>query len=234
MVDARTRVVAISAVQYTSGHRYELAQVREMCGDALLVVDGTQAVGALVIDADAVGIDALVVSAHKWMLGPLGIGFVHLSDRAMNRLRPSTTGWLSVEEPFAFEAEPRLASDARRFESGTLNAAGIAGLDATVSHVLEIGRRGVETTVLELAAELHERLSSLGLRVLRSSNVSECSGIVIATTGDNAGDAMIHERLAAQKVRCSLRVSGIRFSPHYYNTSEDLEGAADAIVAART
>jgi cysteine desulfurase/selenocysteine lyase len=124
MIDAKTKVVAISAVQYTSGYRYDLGRLGDLCRsrDALLVVDGTQAAGAMVIDADAAGIDALVVSAHKWMNGPLGIGFVHFSDRAMDRLHPSTVGWLSVEHPYDFDHEPRLADDGRRFESGTENA----------------------------------------------------------------------------------------------------------------
>ena len=229
LIDARTRVVAISAVQYTSGHRYDLAHVRGICGEALLVVDGTQAAGALVIDADAAGIDALIISAHKWMLGPLGIGFVHFSDRAMNRLHPSTTGWLSVEHPFDFDHEPRLASDARRFESGTINAAGIAGLEAAISIVLELGRQTVETTVLGHAAELQQLLISRGLRVLRSSNPGECSGIVITSTADRGADAAVYERLTGRDVRCSLRVTGIRFSPHYYNSAEDLRHAAAAI-----
>lgn len=229
LIDARTRVVAISAVQYTSGHRYDLAHVRAICGEALLVVDGTQAAGALVIEADATGIDALVISAHKWMLGPLGIGFVYFSDRAMNRLHPSTTGWLSVEHPFDFDHEPRLASDARRFESGTINVAGIAGLDAAISIVLELGRETVEKTVLAHAAELQELLISRGLSVLRSSNAGDCSGIVITSTGNRGADTAVYERLTAREVCCSLRDTGIRFSPHYYNTAEDLREAAAAI-----
>ncbi|MDA0172166.1 aminotransferase class V-fold PLP-dependent enzyme [Solirubrobacter taibaiensis] len=229
LIDARTRVVAISAVQYTSGHRYDLARIRERCGDALLVVDGTQAAGALVIDADADGIDALVVSAHKWMLGPFGIGFVHFSDRAMERLNPSTTGWLSVEHPFDFDHEPRLASSARRFESGTFNAAGIAGLDAAISIVLELGRHTVENIVLGNAAHLQERLTARGLQVLRSTDPDECSGIVIFTTGDQAADAAIHAQLTESGIRCSLRKAGVRFSPHYYNTDDDLHEAVATI-----
>jgi selenocysteine lyase/cysteine desulfurase len=217
LVDAHTRVVAVSAVQYTSGHRYDLARIRALSRDALLVVDGTQAVGALVVDADAAGVDALAVSAHKWMNGPLGIGFVHLSDRAMDALHPSTVGWLSVEHPFDFDHEPRLASDGRRFESGTENAAGIAGLAATISIVLELGRERVERMVLDRAAELVELIGAHGLRVPRSADLGEHSGIVFATSGDAGTDAATHRRLIDNGVRCSLRSRGVRFSPHYYN-----------------
>jgi cysteine desulfurase / selenocysteine lyase len=226
LIDANTKVVAISAVQYTSGYRYDLGRLGDFCRsrDALLVVDGTQAAGAMVIDADAAGIDALVVSAHKWMNGPLGIGFVHLSDRAMDRLHPSTVGWLSVEHPYDFDHEPRLAADGRRFESGTENAAGIAGLAAAITIVLELGRHTVEATVLDRTAELQELVAAAGLRVLRGPDRSEWSGILITTTGSD--DAALYRRLIDNDVRCSLRATGVRFSPHYYNTPDDLAQAA--------
>ena len=226
LVDRRTRVLAISAVQYSSGYRYDLRPLGELCRarDTLLVVDGTQAVGAMVVDADAAEIDVLAVSAHKWLLGPFGIGFVALSERAMQRLHPSTTGWLSVEEPFAFDHEPRLATDGRRFESGTENAAGIAGLGATIATVLEIGREAVETTVLDRTAELADLLEAAGLRISRPADRSRHSGILIATTGHD--DAMLYRRLVQARVRCSLRGAGIRFSPHYYTTTSNLEHLA--------
>jgi cysteine sulfinate desulfinase/cysteine desulfurase-like protein len=149
--------------------------------------------------------------------------------------RPELDTALLAGKKAAFRAapcgssEPRLASDARRFESGTVNAAGIAGLDAAISIVLELGRQTVEATVLGHAAELQQLLISRGLRVLRSSNAGECSGIVITSTGDRGADAAVYERLIARDVRCSLRVTGIRFSPHYYNTAEHLRQAAAAI-----
>lgn len=226
LIDRRTRVVAISAVQYSSGYRYDLAPLGRLCRarDAFLVVDGTQAVGALAIDADAIGIDVLAVGAHKWMLGPFGIGFVALSERAMERLHPSATGWLSVEQPFDFDHEPRLADDGRRFESGTENAAGIAGLGATIATVLEIGRETVETVVLDRTAELAALLAASGLRVSRPAERARWSGILIATT--DLDDAGLHRRLLEARVLCSLRAAGLRFAPHYFTTSSDLEHLA--------
>ena len=77
-VDDHTRVLAISTVQYTTGHRNDLEALSQIAHHhgTLFVVDGTQSAGALSIDCDSTGIDVLAVSAHKWMLGPLGIGFV--------------------------------------------------------------------------------------------------------------------------------------------------------------
>lgn len=232
-VDRRTRVVAVSAVQYSSGHRYDLAALAEACraADALFVVDGTQAVGAMVVDTGLLGIDVLAVSSHKWVLGPLGIGFVQLSSRALERLSPSTVGWLSVEEPFAFDHEPRLATDGRRFESGTENAVGIAGLGATVGLMHSLGPRRIEDRVLDLADELAELLPSVGLRALVSPDRARRSGIVIAAGSDGSDVSLagLHQRLQASGVRCSLRAAGLRFSPHYFVDAADLSHVVDVL-----
>jgi selenocysteine lyase/cysteine desulfurase len=232
-LDDRTRVLAISAVQYSSGHRYDLAALGAACsaGDALLVVDATQAVGALVVDADRLGIDVLAVSAHKWLLGPFGIGVVALSERAMARLAPSTVGWLSVDDPFAFDHEPQLAADARRFESGTENSAGIAGLGATVGLLHELDRQRVEDRVLDRVERLTALLEEAGPRVHLPEPRERRSGIVIASSSAVDHPAL-HKRLLSAGVRCSLRTTGLRFAPHYFTTDDDLHRAADVLRSA--
>jgi len=229
-LDDRTRVLAISAVQYSSGHRYDLGVFGAACQDrdVLLVVDGTQAVGAVTVDAERLGIDVLAVSAHKWMLGPFGIGFVHLSQRAMQRLSPSTVGWLSVEDPFAFDHEPLLAEDGRRFESGTENSAGIAGLGATVDLLHELDRHRVEDRILDRAEQLGTLLAQAGMDVHLSDRPDRRSGIVIASS-PLSSHQVLHDRLLSQGIRCSLRGNGLRFAPHYFTSDADLHRAADTL-----
>nr|GLK33343.1 hypothetical protein GCM10017611_01850 [Rhodococcus wratislaviensis] len=191
----------------------------------MFVVDGTQAVGAMRVDVNAAYIDVLAVSAHKWMLGPFGIGFVHLSDKAFDALRPSTTGWMSVRDPFAFTAEPELAEDGRRFESGTEIAAGAAGLGATLELVETIGAERVESIVLDRVALLRDMLKTRGFRLLYDYPPANSSGIVLAVS-DREESAAVHQRLLREQVLCSLRGGGIRFSPHYFTSDSDLEHAS--------
>ncbi|RYF61873.1 MAG: aminotransferase class V-fold PLP-dependent enzyme [Comamonadaceae bacterium] len=226
-VDSRTRVVTMSAVQYSSGYRYPLEEIGGALRShsALFVVDGTQAVGAMRIDVNAAYIDVLAVSAHKWMLGPFGIGFVHLSDNAFDALRPSTTGWMSVKDPFAFTAEPELADDGRRFESGTEIAAGVAGLGATLDLVETIGAEQVESIVLDRVALLRDMLKTRGFRLLFDYPPARRSGIVLAVS-EREESATVHQRLLREQVLCSLRGGGIRFSPHYFTSDGDLEHAS--------
>jgi selenocysteine lyase/cysteine desulfurase len=226
-LDDRTRVLTVSAVQYSSGHRYDLAAFGAACrdSDALLVVDATQAVGAVTVDTERLGIDVLAVSSHKWLLGPFGIGFAHLSPRAMQRLSPSTVGWLSVADPFAFDHEPQLAGDGRRFESGTENSAGIAGLGATVDLLRELDRHRVEQRVLDRVDVLAALLEEAGMDVHLPTRRS---GIVLASHPDVAPQTL-HDRLLADGVRCSKRGNGIRFAPHYFTDDADLRRVADVV-----
>lgn len=229
-IDARTRIVALSAVQFSNGHRYDLDAIGAICRrrGVLFVVDGTQCVGALTIDCHRSNIDVLAVSAHKWMLAPAGIGFVQVSDRAMEQIRPDIVGWLSVSQPFAFDYRLDLPTTADRYEPGTENILGILGLDAAVSLFLDVGPRAVEDRILAFTDELCARLVSAGNEIVSPRGSSERSGIVIFRT-PGADPGVQHERLLAAGIRCAPRGGGIRFSPHFYNDDTDLDRALTAL-----
>ncbi|MGI9613984.1 MAG: aminotransferase class V-fold PLP-dependent enzyme [Acidimicrobiales bacterium] len=229
-IDDRTRVVTLSAVQYSNGHRYDLAALGELCreGGVLFVVDGTQAVGALTIDVEALGIDVLAVSSHKWMLGPPGIGFVHLSDRALDVVRPSVVGWLSVTNPFLFDYRLDLPLSATSFEPGTENVIGIVGLGGTVSLLEEFGTAWAENRILDLTDHLCQEVAGRGFVIQSPRHDHQRSGIVIFSKA-GVDPEHLHERLTAAGVKCAVRAGGIRFSPHYYNTTDEIDAAVDAL-----
>lgn len=225
-IDERTRVVALSAVQFSNGHRYDLDAIGELCRrrGVLFVVDGTQAVGAMTVDVARSGIDVLAVSSHKWMLGPGGIGFVHLSDLAMGHIRPDIVGWLSVREPFAFDYRLDLPPTADRYEPGTENLIGTFGLGGAVSIFLERGVHRVEQDVLELTDLLCDRLRAQGHEILSPRDARQRSGIVIFRP-PGVEPAKVHARLVAAGIKCAPRGGGIRFSPHCYNNVDDVDAA---------
>lgn len=229
-IDGRTRVVTLSAVQYSNGHRYDLSTIGEICRErgVLLVVDGTQAVGALRIDVEASGIDVLAVSSHKWMLGPPGIGFVALSSRALDQVQPSVVGWLSVTDPFAFDYRFDLPASATRFEPGTENVIGTVGLGGTVSLLQELGPAWVEDRVLDLTDHACREVTARGFMVQSPRHDHERSGIVIFSKTD-VDPEYLHQRLTSAGVKCAVRAGGIRFSPHYYNTIDEIDTAIAAL-----
>jgi cysteine desulfurase / selenocysteine lyase len=222
-IDANTRVLALSHVQYWNGHRCDLAALATLCRehDILLVVDGTQSVGAMRLDMQQAGVDALVVSAHKWMLGPLGIGFMALGPRASDRVSVTIPGWLAVNEPFAFRNTLDYLPDARRFEPGTENAGGICGLVERFREIDEYGIAAIEARVLGLIEAVAEGALQRGAEVDLHPAVGERSGILTfrLRAVDNAA-AVRH--LLERKVRVSLRNGAIRVSPHYYNDESDI------------
>jgi selenocysteine lyase/cysteine desulfurase len=229
-IDSHTRVVTVSAVQYSTGHRYDVASLGVLCQErgVMFVVDGTQAVGALTVDVEASGIDVLAVSSHKWMLGPPGIGFVHVSDAALEAIRPSVVGWLSVAEPFEFDYRLDLPASARRFEPGTENVIGTLGLGGAISLLEDFGKAWVEDRVLDLTDHICREVTARGFTVTSPRRSQQRSGIVIFAKA-GADTEQLHHRLTAAGVRCAVRAGGIRFSPHYYNTAEEIDAALAAL-----
>lgn len=229
-IDARTRLISVSHVQYYSGYRVDLAALGSICADKsiLLVVDGTQSVGALDINVGRDGIDVLCVSAHKWLAGPRGIGFACFSERAFNQLQPKIVGWRSAENPFAFKASLELAPDGRRFESGCENGSGIMGLASRLSELYRLGPPVIEKRVLALARHVRERCAEAGLSIQYDFKSYEVSGItIIRTPSVNPED--LKNMLRSQNVHVSVRGGAVRISANYYNIEEELNEAITLI-----
>ena len=101
LIDAKTRIVAISHVQYATGFRCDLERLANAARahDALLVVDVIQSLGVVPLDVQSEMIDVAAGACHKWLLTPEGVGFLFLSDRARERIQPTLVGWISVPDP---------------------------------------------------------------------------------------------------------------------------------------
>lgn len=222
-IDGRTRAVAISTVQFKTGFRVDLAAIGQLCRDhdLLFVVDGIQSLGALALDVQDCGADVVAADAHKWLLGPQGIGIFYCSDRALARLRVRTVGWLSITEPFKFDYRLDLLPDARRFEPGSDNTIGICGLGGTLELLHEVGMDAIEARVLALTDLACEELARKGYRVVSPRGERERSGIVIFASDRHPTDALF-ERLTAAQIVVSVRGGGIRVSPHFYNSEDEI------------
>lgn len=232
LCDRRTRVLAISAVQFWSGFRTDLgALATALRGrDVLLVVDGVQAVGGLRLDLSQTPVDFLAVGAQKWLLGPMGVGFAYVGPRMLDRLNPVTIGPDSVvREREYVEYDLTFKPGARRFEEAAPNYAGILGMGAAVNLLLRCGAPVVEEVVLRLADRLRGELPSRGYElVLKPTTPSERSGIV-SFRHPRMVPAELHSRLREVGVIISLRGDFLRASPHYYNSDEDLDRLLEAL-----
>lgn len=225
LVDDRTRVVALSWVQFASGFRSDLGRIGRACASrgVLFVVDAIQGLGALGLDVERDNIDVLSASAHKWLCGGEGIGLLYVSDRVVERLEPARVGWTSVEDWIKWSRyDLTYREGAGRFECGTMNMFGVYALGASLELLLDAGSDAIEARVKALTDRLVEGLAGRGFHVVSSRQPGEWSGIVAATHPDRAPhDIMTH--LRERDILVAHRSGRLRISPHFYNTHDEVD-----------
>lgn len=232
LCDARTRIVTVSAVQFGSGYRLDLAELATgLKGkDVLLVIDAMQAVGGLKFDLSATAVDFLCAGAQKWLLGPSGAGFAFVGPRMLERMSPVAIGTESVvADREYFRYDLTLKPDARRYEDAAPNYVGILGMGAAVNLLIRADPVQVEATVLRLADRLRDELPPRGYTmVFTPSTPSERSGIV-SFRHPRIVPAEVHARLREAGIIISLRGDFLRASPHYYNSDADISRLLEAL-----
>ena len=221
----RTRVVAVSFVQYLSGFRLDLEKLGQACAahGCLLFVDAIQGLGAFPMDVKRAKIAGLAADGHKWMLGPEGSALLYVNREVMERITPSEIGWASVRHSGDFtRRDLSWRDDARRYECGTLNTVGFYGLGAAVDLLLEIGVQNIAERVLDLTARLRDGLVAQGHCVFGAHAREEASGIVTFVPRQGTAERLL-ERFLANRVQVAARSGMIRISPHFYNTEEEID-----------
>ncbi|MCF7202729.1 aminotransferase class V-fold PLP-dependent enzyme [Pseudomonas oligotrophica] len=222
----RTRLLAISAVQYASGLRLDLERLGLGCEQrgVLLCVDAIQQLGALPFDVQQSRCAFAMADGHKWMLGPEGLGVFYCRSDLRPQLRLHEYGWHMLEHAGDYErSDWQPARSARRFECGSPNLLGAVALEASLSLLEEVG-------LVRVASELALRMDWLqdglrqiaGVELLSATAPERRAGILTFRLDGIANDALF-ERLKAEQVVCALRGGGIRFSPHFYTTPAVIE-----------
>ncbi|MDG5767246.1 aminotransferase class V-fold PLP-dependent enzyme [Balneolales bacterium ANBcel1] len=237
-ITPRTRMIAISAVQFLSGYRADMEAISALCRRHGLwyVVDGIQAAGSLPVDVQAWGVDAFATGGLKWLMAPTGIGFLYLSERLNEQLRTPDPGWLSVDEPWdLFRTDQPLRSDAGRFEGGVVNIPGVYGLNASIGLLLETGIEHIFDRILQCTSQLRSALEESGLKAFTTSDPNHASGILTfhlpetrSRTDEIPG---LEEVFRTKKVFVSIRDNKLRFAPHGYNTPEEIDIAVQQVRA---
>ena len=224
-IDERTRAVTISHVEFASGFRNDIQALGEICRerDIWFVVDAIQSLGAIEVDVKACNVDILAADGHKWLLAPEGAAIFYCAAEKQERLINTNIGWASVVNPRDFlNYNLTQKPDATRFEEGSYNSVGLYGLTAAIELLLDIGIPTIEAHVLELTKHLMAGLEAKGYRVITPRANSERAGIVIFESNRHT-PAEIYEMLHAENIITAERGSGVRVSPHFYNTTSEIE-----------
>ena len=225
----RTRLLTLSWVQFLSGFRADLEAIGRLCRErgVLFCVDAIQGLGALRLDVQACHIDFLACGGHKWLMAPQGIGFIYLTRALQEHLAPMA-GWLHgpIDWDDFFSYDLAFHPDARRFRLGTMNSAGIAGLRAALDLHFEAGPDGCERRVLAHAHTLADGLEKQGLRRYGTAAPAHASGIV---TVEHPEPEALYDHLREREIVAALRNRLLRFAPTYYNTTDEIEAALEAV-----
>jgi cysteine desulfurase / selenocysteine lyase len=228
-ITPRTRLVILSMVNYSTGFRAPLAEIAAhlRARNILFYVDGTQGVGALEFDCDAIQPDMLAVNAYKWLCSPNGAGFMYVSPELRKRLAPSVIGWRSDANWRSVASlnhgAPDFVESAEKYEGGMLPFAPIYGMAESISLMLELGPAIVEARVLQLVKQAREMLEDAGGLIAHPN-----SPILAARFPDRSADAIV-ETLSQRRILAAARHGHLRISPHFYNNEEDLRLVGEAL-----
>lgn len=233
LMDAKTRLVALSSAHYLSGIQLQIPEIGEAvhARGALFCVDGIQTLGAFPVHVKHV--DFFSADAHKWLLGPCSVGIFYVRREVQHQLRPTLLGWNNVHCPhYIAPTILEFPSHAGRYEAGTPNLVGIAGLHAALELLLKVGPHRIQDTLIEHTSFLQDELRRRNFQVegLPDRRISG-----ITSFSDPLRDIpTLHKKLEEARILTSLRetrdrVPWIRLSPHFYNTRSELEYFLDTL-----
>ena len=232
LVDQRTKVIAISQVQFASGFRANISRLAEVAkrNDALLVVDVIQGLGVAPTNVEREGIDVAAGAGHKWLLAPEGVGYLYLSDRARDRIEPTLVGWVSVENPDEYDNfDQPWNRGTLAWETGTGSNALIHGLKASLDLLTATGPDRIAIYLEELTDYLCAQLERAKYELVSSRAPGEKSQIVCIKHRHGLTAMQLYHRLAQEKIVTAPRGDRLRIAPHFYNTAIDIDQLIHAL-----
>jgi selenocysteine lyase/cysteine desulfurase len=234
----RTRMVALASCHFLTGWRIDVDAIGALLHErgVLFSLDAIQTLGAAPLSVRHV--DFLSADAHKWMLGPLAMGIVYVAKEHFPRCHPTLLGAWNVHSPnFITQDHLAFPETAQRYEPGVLNITGMYGMLAAIDLLLGTGLENVETRILAARDHLHAALESLGFETLSAGRDDPLRSGILTVRHPAHESGPLFRALEAAKITASLRNTRdggawLRFSPHFYNTIEEMDRIAEVLRAA--
>jgi cysteine desulfurase / selenocysteine lyase len=231
----RTRVVALSHVEFLNGYRHDMLALGALCRarDVLLAVDVTQSLGVLPVDVAAWGADVAAAHGYKWLMAFHGIAALSVSERAMEQIAPTVPGRSSVTGGFAsLEFALDWHPDARRYQSGGPNWTGAAAVARSLSLTEEIGIELAGRQARSVIDRVFDGLAGLPVAITSDPRPEHRSSIMAFTFGSRERDEAFQKQAKKQGVYAGLRNLGVRVAAHYWNSAADADRLLDAVAEA--
>ena len=230
LITNRTKLISISLVQFLSGYRADMDAVGELCRQHGIIfsVDAIQGAGVIQIDVNKSKIDFLTGGSQKWFMSSQGLSYIYMTEELQSRIDQKFVGWASVKDAWnLLNFNLTLRDSADRFQNGTVNALGVAIFEASLSMFSRFGIENIEARVLENSKYFINKLTDLGLEpVLKNVGENNIAGII---SFRHKKSREIFELLEKRKIYGAVREGMVRFSPHFYNTIEEIQKAIDQL-----
>jgi kynureninase len=223
-IDDRTALVMVNRVLYRSSAIVDAKAVCAIARDrgALSFVDDYHGLGILPLDLHDLGCDVYAAGVLKWMLGGPGLAFLYARRALLPSLEPAVTGWFGTREPMSFDTEHLdYHPTARRLEHGTPPAPVFFIAQGGIDIISEVGPAVIRARQGELTDHVIARADEAGLEVRTPRDRERRGGVVNVKVGAEA-QKICHE-LLARDVCTDYRGDGLRISPHFFNTEDDID-----------
>jgi len=231
-IDERTLLVPVSHVLFKSGCMQDVQAIiaRAHCVGAHVVLDTYQSAGALPVEAQRWNVDFMVGGVLKWLCGGPGVAYLYAQPELAQSLKPALTGWFAQPRPFDFQVGPgAYRDDAYRFANGTPAVPGFYAARPGMEIIRQVGVERIRERSLALTRRLIEGAFARGWRVATPEADEERGGTV--TLDVPRGPEVLDELLRREVIVDYRPGAGIRLSPHFYNTEEEIDHAMAEIAS---
>ncbi len=221
-IDSKTKIIALSHVEFSTGFRNQMKKISKEAHkyDTYVIADVVQSAGAIKIDLKDMDVDFAAAATHKWILGPLGLGFLYVSEKIIDDITPTYAGWHSVEnmEDFSFR-ELKFRKDAGKFETGTKNIIGLFMFNESLKLINRLGIEKIESHNMGLAEYMRKKLKESNIEHY-DFPIEERSSIISIKLNDPEKK---FEQLTTNNIKCALRLGRLRIAIHLYNNTQDID-----------
>jgi len=232
-IDETTLLVPISHVLYKSAFLQDAKAITERAHEvgAMVVLDVYQSAGTVPFSVKDLNVDFATGGSVKWLCGGPGAGYLYVRPDLIERLQPKTTGWMAHEEPFAFDTTLRYASDITRFLHGSPAIPALYAAQSGYKIINEIGVPAIREKSVRQTSRLIELAEAAGFRVTSPGDPARRGGTVTIAVEHAAA---VTRELVRREVIVDYRPgAGVRLSPHFYTTDDELEFAIEEMKSIR-
>jgi kynureninase len=222
-IDEETLLVPFSHVLFKSGFLQNAKAITERAHEvgARVVLDAYQSAGTVPFSVKDLDVDFATGGSVKWLCGGPGAGYLYVRPDLQDQLEPKTTGWMAHEEPFAFDTDLRYATGIKRFLHGSPAIPALFAAQSGYRIINEIGLAAIREKSVRQTTRLIALAEEAGFSVTSPQNAADRGGTI--TVGHEDAAALTKELIRREFIVDYRPGAGVRISPHFYNTDEELE-----------